>query len=139
MVFYNKKKLPPPPRIPITIDEIPLIRVEEKRILGIIIDEALTFTPHIELTTTKCRSAYNRLSLYPDLSPNVALQLYKAYIRPKLEYGCMIWGYKIHQKIHVKKLESPQRGALLLILRTMKSTLTDALEAELLTTPRSSS
>ena len=38
MVFYNKKKLPPPPRIPITIDEIPLIRVEEKRILGIIID-----------------------------------------------------------------------------------------------------
>ena len=63
----------------------------------------------------------------------MAIQLYKAYIRSRLEYGCVIWGY--HQKIHLNKSESAQRRALLLILRTMKSTLTNTIEAELSVTP----
>ena len=121
MVFYDKTKLPPPPDIQVTIDETPLIRITEKLILEIVIDKQLSFTPHVELTTKKCRSAYNRLTLYPDLAPNVDLQLYKAYIRSRLEYGCIIWSYKIDQKNHMKKLESAQRGTLSLILRTMNS------------------
>ena len=72
MIFYDKKKLPPPPDIQVTIDETPLTRVKEKRIHGIVIDEQLSFTPHVELTTKKFRSAYNRLTVYPDLAPNVA-------------------------------------------------------------------
>ena len=99
MIFCNKKKLPPPPNIQVTINETPLTRVNEKQILGIVIDEQLSFTPQVELTTKKCRSAYNGLILYQDVGPNVALQLHKAYIKSKLEYGCIIWGYKIHQKI----------------------------------------
>ena len=47
-----------------------------------------------------------------------ALQLYKAYIRTKLEYGCIIWGHTIYQK-NMKQLEDAQGGALSLILRTM--------------------
>ena len=99
MIFYDKKKLLPPPDMQVTIDETPLTRLKEKQILGIVIDEQLSFTSHVELTTKKCRSVYNRLTLYPDLAPSVTLQLYKAYIRSRLEYGCIIWGYKIHQKI----------------------------------------
>ena len=114
-------KLPPPPDIQVTIDETPLIRITEKLIIEIVTDKQLSFTPHVELTTKKWRSAYNRLTLYPDLAPNVDLQLYKAYIRSRLEYGCIIWSYKIHQKNHMKKLESAQRGTLSLILRTMNS------------------
>ena len=121
MVFYDKTKLPSPPDIQVTIDETPLIRITEKLIIEIVTDKQLSFTPHVELTTKKWRSAYNRLTLYPDLAPNVDLQLYKAYIRSRLEYGCMIWSYKIHQKNHMKKLESAQRGTLSLILRTMNS------------------
>ena len=86
----TKKKLLPPTDIQVTIDETPLTRVKEKQILGIVIVEQLSFTPHAELTTKKCRSAYNRLTSYPDLSPNVALELYKAYIRSRLEYGYII-------------------------------------------------
>ena len=95
MIFYDKKKLPPPPNIQVIIDEMPLTRVKEKQILGIVIDEQLSFTPHVKLTTKKCRSAYNRLTLYPDLGANAAIQLYKVYIRSRLEYGCIIWGYKV--------------------------------------------
>ena len=115
----------------VTINEIPLARVKEKRILRIVIDEQLSFTPHVELTTKKCRSAYNGLPLYSDLAPNMAIQLYKAYIRSRLEYGCIIWVYKIRQKNHMNKLQSTQRSALSLTLRTMKSTPADSIGAEL--------
>ena len=77
MVFSNKKKKPSLPSIPVTINEIPLKQVQTKRVLGIVIDENLTFTSHIENITIKCKQAYNRLTLFPDLNPNLAVQLYK--------------------------------------------------------------
>ena len=48
MVFYDKEKLPPPPDIPVTIKEMTLTKVKEKRVLGVIIDENLGFTSQIE-------------------------------------------------------------------------------------------
>ena len=94
------------------------------------IDENFTFTSHIENITIKFKQAYNRLILFPDLNPNLAGQLYKFYIRLKLEYGCNVWGHSIYKKNHAAMLESAQKGALSLILRTLKSTPTDALESE---------
>ena len=123
IIFYDKKKLPPPPSIPVTINGSSLIKVKAKRVLGIIID--------VEHITQKCKRAYNRLTLYPDLSPHLALQLYKAFIRSKLEFGCTVWGFRIHNAKHLKLLESAQRGAASLILKMMKSTPTDGLESEL--------
>ena len=73
IIFYDKEKMPPPPSIPVTIDGKSLIKVKAKRVLGIIIDEDLTFTTHIEHITQKCKVAYNRLTLYPDLSHQFAL------------------------------------------------------------------
>ena len=60
---------------------------------------------------------------------HLALQLYKTYIRTKLEYGCIIWGHAICHKNHMKQLEGTQRGALSLILQTMKSTPLEAIES----------
>ena len=54
IIFYAKKKLPPSLDMQVTIDETPLTRVKGKRILGIVIDKQLSFTPHLELTTKKC-------------------------------------------------------------------------------------
>ena len=88
IIFYDKKKLPLPPSIPVTIDRSSLTKVKAKRVLGIIIDEDLTFTPHIEHITQKCKITYNRLTLYPDLSSHLALQLYKGFIRSKLWKHC---------------------------------------------------
>ena len=64
MVFYNKKKLLPPPSLPVVIDEVPVSKVSNKRALGIIIDEDLSFTPHIELMMKKCKQAYNNLHYF---------------------------------------------------------------------------
>ena len=123
--------MPPPPSILETINGSSLTKVKAKRVLGVIIDEDLTFTPHVEQITQKCKRAYNRLTLYSDLSPYLALQLYKAFIRSKLEFGGTLWDFRIHNAKHLKLLESAQRGAASLILKMIKSTPTDGLESEL--------
>ena len=82
-----------------------------KRVLGIVIDENLTFTSHIENITIKCKQAYNRLTLFPDLNPNLAVQLYKSYIRSKLEYNCIVRRHSIYNKNHAAMLEYAQKGA----------------------------
>ena len=93
--FLWQKTPPPPPDIPVTTDAKPLTKVKEKRVLGVIIIENLSFTSHNEQITKKCKTAYNMLTLHPELLPHQALQLYKAQIRTKLEYGCIIWGHMI--------------------------------------------
>ena len=100
------------------------LKSKKKNILGVIIDENLNFNKK------KCKTAYNRLTLYPDLSPHHKLQLHKAYIKTKLEYGYIIWGHTIYQKNHMKQLEDAQRGALTLILRTMKPTPLEAVQSD---------
>ena len=137
MVFYGGKKLPPPPDIPVTIDKKPLTKVKEKWVLGVIINENLSFTSRIEQITKKSKTAYNRLTLHPELLPHQALQLYKAYIRIKLEYGSIIWGHSIYQKNHIKQFADAQRGTLSLIRRTMKSTPLEAIESEMEIIPKS--
>ena len=86
MMLYDKKKLPLLLNIKATIDKTPLTRIKEKRVLGINIDWQLSFTPNVQLTTKKCRSACMKVTLYPYLAPSVALQLYKAHIRSRLAY-----------------------------------------------------
>ena len=46
--FLWQKKLPLPSDILVTIDEKPLTKVKEKRVLGVTINENLSFTSHIE-------------------------------------------------------------------------------------------
>ena len=65
------------------------------------------------------------------MSPHLALQLYEAFIRSQLEFGCTVWGFRIHNAKHLKLLESAQRGAASLILKMMKSTSADGFESEL--------
>ena len=115
MVFYNKKKLLPPPSIPVVNGEVTVSKVSNKRALGIIIDEDLSFTPNIEFIMKKCKQAYNRLTLFPSLNHHLALQLYKSFIHSRLQFGSTVWGFKLYQREHLKMLESAQRGALSLI------------------------
>ena len=63
MVFYDKKKLPPPPPdIPVTIDEKPLTKVKQRRVLRVIIDENLRFTSHIEQITKKMQNSLQQVN-----------------------------------------------------------------------------
>ena len=65
------------------------------------------------------------------MTPDLVVQIYKSFIRSKLEYGAIIWGQSIHSFKYMKLLDEAQRGAMKLILRAMKSTPTEVLESEL--------
>ena len=65
MIFHNKKNTPASPPIPLTINGTPLKKVSSQQVLGIIINEDLTFTPHTEYITSRYKRACNRLTLFP--------------------------------------------------------------------------
>ena len=71
MVFYDKSNKAPPVQIPITIDGNRLRNVSSQRVLGIIIDEELSFTSHLENINKKINQAYNRLTHFTGMGPHL--------------------------------------------------------------------
>ena len=83
----------------------------------------------------KCKKAYNRLTPFPDMRPDLAIQIFKSFIRSKLDYGNIILGYTIHTTKHLTLLEAAQIGPLMLILRAMKSIPLREMEVQLCIAP----
>jgi Reverse transcriptase (RNA-dependent DNA polymerase) len=77
--------------------------------LGVLFDSRLSFTPHINQTIS---SAKRMLGLIfrnsKDFSNQKSfLTLYEAFVRSRLEYGCLIWA-PIYA-VHIQAIESVQR------------------------------
>ncbi len=70
--------------------------VKETKFLGLIFDNKLNFKPHIKMIKEKCLKALNSLKVVSRLSwggeSTTLLHLYKALVRSKLDYGCIIYG-----------------------------------------------
>ena len=140
------------PPLPPTINGVSLKKVSSQRILGIIKGSNLSFSPHIENIANKYKRLYNRLTLFPDIPPDVAIQIFKSFIRSKLEYGSIIWVHTIHKikhlrilsiiwvhtihKIkHLRILGAAQKRALMVIPRTMKFIPLEIMKAQLCIAP----
>ena len=63
-------------------------QVKEKKMLGIIVDEKLTFKSHIEYICIKAKKSYGHLAAIPMLSPAIYVTIHKSFIRSHLEYCC---------------------------------------------------
>ena len=76
------------------INEILIQRVMSSKILGLHIDNNLRYETHINKL---CKELNSRISLFNRLkkySPGNTLNfLYKSFVRPKLEYGIVLWGF----------------------------------------------
>ena len=57
--------------------------------------------------------------------------MFKSFVFSKLEHGSIIYGHTVYRDKHHRFLEAAQKSALILILRAMKSTPTEALESGL--------
>ena len=58
-----------------------MARVSKKCLVNglyIIIYEDLTFLPHIENITRKCKKVCNRLTFFADVRPNLAVQIFRS-------------------------------------------------------------
>ena len=88
-----------------------MVKLEEttaEKDLGVIIDPTLSFTDHINTTVNKARSLSGLINVSITYkSSDIMLPLYKAFIRPILEYANPVWHPYLRKDIEL--LESVQR------------------------------
>ena len=66
--------------------------VDNYRHLGLIINEHLTWTNHIDSVYTTCAQKIGMLNrLSHSVDKNTLARIYLGFIRPRLEYACALW------------------------------------------------
>ena len=118
---------------PLTLNGIPIPYVTEMKYLGVIIDNKLTWKPHIRNRLAKAkRGLMQAKKLISDnwgLTPDKVLWIYESIVRPALDYSCHVWAHvDAWPQWVLKELTKVQRLALLCSTRAQKSTPTRALE-----------
>ena len=90
--------------------------------LGFILDVNLTFEEHLKNVLNKTNKAIGLLKKLSNLLPRQALvTVYKACIRPHLDYGDVLYDQDFNNSFHTK-VESIQYNACLAITRAIRGT-----------------
>ena len=114
LVINFSKKIPPPNSI--TIDNTIIERVNNAKILGIILSDDLTWNAHIDHVTKKATKRLYMLTRCKraGVTKDDMIGIYCSLIRPILEYCCVIWHSSLPQYLH-DALESIQKRAVKII------------------------
>ncbi len=139
-LVFSKKKIEIHHPV-IRFNNIPVMKVEEHKHLGIILDSKLSFSAHIKAAISKTRKGIGLLKCLSKYLPRHTLnELFKLYVRPHLDYGDVI--YHIPAKVCefsgntilpnlMEKLESVQYSAALAVTGAWRGTSREKLYAEL--------
>ena len=85
-----------------------LPNVTQIRDLGVIIDDNLTFLPHINSIVNKANIRVGILfRAFHKFDHNLLLHMYKVFVRPLLEFACCVWSP--HHLQHITLVEAVQR------------------------------
>lgn len=121
------------PLKPIKIFDKPITRVTEFKYLGVVFDERLNWSKHIDYIVKKSRKAMyaagKMVARSWGLTPKAMLWIYKMIVMPRITYGCIIWWPAVKKKGVKLKLRTEQRNELMLVTGAVKSTPGQALDA----------
>ena len=110
----------------------PISFTNKKKFLGLIWDPKLSFKEHILYLREKCQSSLNLLKVLSSsdwgASRKCLLKLYRALIRSKLDYGCIV--YRNASDSLLKKLDPVHNLGLRLSLGAFKSSPVESLYVE---------
>ena len=110
-MIISRKIRPTLPRTPLTVNGSPLEKVESYKYLGVWLTSSLSWSMQV---STVCKKARQKIGVmyhkFYHASTPTLLQLYKACIRPHLEYAAPVWDP--HQLGLIKCLENVQKFAL---------------------------
>ena len=106
--------------------------VKEKKFLGLIWDTKLNFKAHIKYLKQKCQNSLNIIKILSHTDwgagKKVLLKLYRALVRSKLDYGCII--YRNASETDLKTLDVVHNQGIRLCLGAFKSSPIESLYVE---------
>jgi len=128
--FCNQRKLHDDPTLTLNSSLIPV--VEEAKFLGLIFDKKLNFKAHIAATRKKCISSMNLLKVISHLDwgadRKILLQLFRSFIRSKIDYGSVVYGAA--RPSYIKQLESIHNAGLRLCTGAYRTSPIPSLQVE---------
>ena len=129
VIFSRKLKKTVHP--PLLFNNASVTRTSSQKHLGIILDNQLKFDDHIKMVFRKISKTIGLLRKLHNLLPRAALIIiYKAFIRPHLDYGDIPYDQAYNMSFH-QKLESIQYNACLAITGTIRGTSKEKLYQEI--------
>ena len=129
VIFSRKKQSQSHPTI--SLNNIPVERASYQKHLGIILDEKLNFKQHVDnaiLKITKGISVIKKLCY--SLPRKSLVTIYKAFLRPLIDYGDIIYDQPQNESF-CEKLESVQYKAALAITGAIQGTSREKIYQEL--------
>ena len=103
-----------------------------QQFLGLVFDTKLSFLPHIRALKARCMKALDVLKVLSatewGADSTILLQLYRALVRSKLDYGSIIYGSA--RKSYVKLLDPVHHQGLRLSLGVFRSSPIQSLYVE---------
>ena len=98
------------------IDDNCIEKVTKQKLLGVFMDENLSWTPHIDHLCSLISTKISLLKQLAEYVPqNVQKLFYQSYILPLFDYGCNTWGTTSSQNI--ERLSKLQKQAARIILQ----------------------
>ena len=117
--------------LPLVSNNTSVSQSSSQKHLGVIIDSKLIFDEHLKMVSLKISKTLELLRVLHNLLPRSALiTIYKAFVRPYLDYGDLLYDQAYNMCFH-HKLESIQYNACLPITSAMQGTSKGKLYQEL--------
>ena len=130
MHFCHLRTLHPNPSL--TMDGDPIKVVKEMRFLGLVFDSKLSLLPHIRALKARCLKALDVLKVLAatewGADSTILLQLYRALVRAKLDYGSIVYGSA--RKSYIKLLDPVHHQGLRLSLGVFRTSPIQSLYVE---------
>ena len=129
VIFSRKSKAISHP--PIVFNNNNVIQNTSQKHLGIILDSRLSFEKHLETVLCKINKTIDLIRKLQNLLPRtVLITLYKAFVRPHLDYGDIIYD-QANNTSFLQKLESLQYNACLAIAGAIRGSSREKIYQEL--------
>jgi len=130
MIIGSSNKLKQTSNLFLTMNDQIVSNVLTQKILGIYVDNTLSWQPQIDYV---CKRINNRISLLKHilyyLTDNMKIMFYNAYILPIIDYCCVVWGQTNIK--YVNRIFGMQKRIARIILNKPKMTPSNILFREL--------
>ena len=129
IIFSRKTKRNSPPSLRFNYSIVSQSPYQKH--LGILLDAQLTFEEHLKVITTKVNKTIEVIRKLQNILPTPALMtIYKAFVRPHLDYGDVIYDEAYNKTFH-QKIESIQYNACLALSGVIRGSSREKLYQEL--------